>query len=82
MEPGTGTERKKTRPSGSERAGVVEAERVSWYNNGADYDWANARKRSRWNSRTGGDGMTTVELFFGLIAIASLVLTIYFGMRR
>ena len=28
------------------------------------------------------DAMTTVELFFGLSAVASLVLTIYFGMRR
>ena len=26
--------------------------------------------------------MTTVELFFGLIAVASLCLTIYFGMKR
>lgn len=31
---------------------------------------------------TGGDAMTTVELFFGLIAVTSLALTIYFGMRR
>ena len=52
------------------------------YNIYAVHDWANARKRSRWNNPSGGDAMTTVELFFGLIAVASLVLTIYFGMRR
>ena len=34
------------------------------------------------NTKAGGDSMTNVELFFGLIAIASLALTIYFGSKR
>ena len=33
-------------------------------------------------TKGGGDSMTNVELFFGLIAIASLALTIYFGSKR
>jgi hypothetical protein len=33
-------------------------------------------------TKAGGDSMTNVELFFGLIAIASLALTIYFGSKR
>ena len=41
-----------------------------------------ARKRSRRLHRAGGDGMTNVELFAVLIAVASLALTIYFGSKR
>ena len=42
---------------------------------------ANARKLTPLENG-GGDSMMTVELFFGLIAVASLCLTIYFGMKR
>lgn len=34
------------------------------------------------NTKAGGDSMTNVEIFFGLIAVASLALTIYFGSKR
>ena len=42
---------------------------------------ANARKLPRWKCG-GGDSVTNVELFALLIAVASLALTIYFGMKR
>ena len=40
-----------------------------------------ARKHSRWNQKAGGNGMTNLDLFMALIAVASLALTIYFGKR-
>lgn len=45
---------------------------------------ANARKLAPMSGlRTvGGDRVTTIELFMALIAVASLALTIYFGMKR
>ena len=53
---------------------------TAYYNDSAVNGRAYARGFSRW--KTGGDSVTTVELFFGLIAVTSLALTIYFGMRR
>lgn len=41
-----------------------------------------ARKRPRRIHKAGGDGMTNTDLFFALIAVASLALTIYFGSKR
>ncbi len=44
---------------------------------------ANARKLPCLaHKRQGVMRMTNVELFFGLIAVASLCLTVYFGMKR
>ena len=44
---------------------------------------ANARKPPRWYTKDGEVmRMTNVEMFALMIAVASLVLTVYFGMKR